>query len=327
MAAAASKRRWIGRRSITLWSWLAAGTTLALAAAVLLRSDALRSPAALTGTFEQEIVRVTPLTGGLISEVRVHEGDAVEAGDVLLRLEDSGPRARYDRARGMIGRAASQLEAASFLSTLSPEAVSQLLDRHPEVQAAERAYVRAVADAERAGPADQDAHDKLDQAAAHRDEVRGKISRQWRAAFPPDNDLSTQLHQQLKQMEDQLDAARVTAPCSGTVEILRLQPGDPVLPGQPVAAIAQNGHFYVDVYATAQQRPQFEEGRPMRVRIANEVPVTGKIQHAARTPVDFGLTPADDSSRLFQIHITIDHPPAGARPGMSATVSAGPDGR
>jgi len=302
------------------WIALAAGTTLVLAAAALVRSNSLSAADdSFTGTFEQEIVRVTPLTGGLIFEVRVHEGDHVETGDVLLRLDDSAVRARYDQARSLADRAAAQLDAASFLGNLSPEAVARLLDRAPEVEAAERAYVRAVAEADRA-PSDPEARRKVNEAAAGRDEARAKISRQWRAAFPPGADLSAQFKQQLRQMQDQLGSANVTAPCSGTVEILRLQQGDPVFPGQPVAAIAQSGRFYVDVYATAEQRAHIEEGRAARVQIGSASQMDGKIQHVSRTPVDFGLTPDEDAQQLFQVHITIDHPAAATRPGMSAKV-------
>ncbi len=302
------------------WIVLAAGTTVVLAAAALVRSNSSSGvDDSFTGTFEQEIVRVTPLTGGLIAEVRVHEGDHVEQGDVLLRLDDSAVRARYDQARSLADRAAAQLNAASFLGNLSPEAVAQLLDRAPEVQAAERAYVRAVAEADRA-PSDAEARRKLNEAAAGRDEARAKISRPGRAAFPPGSDLSSQIQQQLRQMQDQLGSATVTAPCAGTVEILRLQKGDPAFPGQPVAAIARSGSFYVDVYATAEQRAHIEEGRPARVQIGSAGSMDGKIQHVSRTPVDFGLTPNEDARQLFQVHVAIDNPAAALRPGMSARV-------
>lgn len=306
------------------WVWAGCGLVTILLLFAMLRPVATRArPSALTGVFEQEIVRATTATGGRVAEVKVREGDAIEAGTVILRLEDGGLRDRYQQARALANRAESQIEAASFLADLSPESVQQLLERNSEVQAAEREYVTAVAEAGQAG-ASVEARRRLDRAAARREEVRAKVSRRWHTAFQPGQDLALQVKQELKLFEDQLAAMQVTAPTAGTVEILRLQPGDFVLPGQPVVAIAQAGGYYVDVYASPDQLSSASEGTEARVRIGTAKIVWGRIQSVSRTPADFNLAPSDDfSDRLFRIRIGVTIPPSGSRAGMPATVWLG----
>ncbi|WP_043751250.1 HlyD family type I secretion periplasmic adaptor subunit [Imhoffiella purpurea] len=55
-----------------------------------------------SGVLAAESARKTiqHLDGGIVSEIRVHEGDRVEAGNVLVRLDDTQARAQLEIARG-----------------------------------------------------------------------------------------------------------------------------------------------------------------------------------------------------------------------------------
>jgi HlyD family secretion protein len=66
----------------------------------------------LSGRIEGDDSAVAPRTGGRILEVRVREGDSVNAGDVIAVLDDDQVRAREDQARAVLGQAEAQAQAA-----------------------------------------------------------------------------------------------------------------------------------------------------------------------------------------------------------------------
>lgn len=66
----------------------------------------------LSGTIEGTEYRVAPTVAGRIETVTVSEGDAVEAGEVLVRLDDEAFRLQLDQARAAVRAARAQLEQA-----------------------------------------------------------------------------------------------------------------------------------------------------------------------------------------------------------------------
>ncbi len=71
---------------------------------------------AITGQIQGNGVDVGSRVGGRVAEVPVHEGDTVQAGDVLLRLEDSDAQALVHAAEADLARAESlvaKLEAGA----------------------------------------------------------------------------------------------------------------------------------------------------------------------------------------------------------------------
>jgi HlyD family secretion protein len=66
----------------------------------------------LSGRIEGDDSAVAPKLGGRLIEVRVHEGDAVKAGDVIAVLDDEQLRAREDQARAALAQAEARLKAA-----------------------------------------------------------------------------------------------------------------------------------------------------------------------------------------------------------------------
>lgn len=75
-------------------AWVSGGTT--------------NGPLILSGTIEADEVRVGPELTGRIVEIRVAKGDAVQAGDVLFRLDDTLLRAQLDQARAVLDEARTQ---------------------------------------------------------------------------------------------------------------------------------------------------------------------------------------------------------------------------
>src|SRR5262245_66494709 len=66
----------------------------------------------LSGRIEGDDSAVAPKLGGRLIEVRVHEGDAVNGGDVIAVLDDEQVRAREDQARAALTQAEARSKSA-----------------------------------------------------------------------------------------------------------------------------------------------------------------------------------------------------------------------
>jgi membrane fusion protein YbhG len=66
----------------------------------------------LSGRIEGNDSAVAPKLGGRLVEVRVREGDAVHAGDVIAVLDDEQVRAREDQAKAALTQAEARMRAA-----------------------------------------------------------------------------------------------------------------------------------------------------------------------------------------------------------------------
>ena len=86
------------------------------------------------------------LEGGIVSQIRVREGSTVEAGDVLVVLDDVRTRAEYNTARA---RLAASLAKAARLTAEQQGADTAVFPPELLAQAEEDAAVRALTDAER----------------------------------------------------------------------------------------------------------------------------------------------------------------------------------
>ena len=86
------------------------------------------------------------LEGGIVSQLRVREGSTVEAGDVLVVLDDVRTRAEYNTARA---RLAASLAKAARLLAEQQGADTAVFPPELLAQAEEDAAVRALTDAER----------------------------------------------------------------------------------------------------------------------------------------------------------------------------------
>ena len=85
---------------------------------------------AVGSTRARRSVRITPLAAGRVVEIGFEAGQAVEAGDVLLRLDDDIERADFLEAEARLSNAVSALERGQSLkrrSAVSDATVEQLV--------------------------------------------------------------------------------------------------------------------------------------------------------------------------------------------------------
>jgi membrane fusion protein (multidrug efflux system) len=104
-----------------------------------------------TGTLQaSEAVTITARTAGRVAEIIFHEGDAVGAGDVLVRLDRIGAQASVDEARARVAETRSDLDRLRDLRT-------QQFVSEAELEQTESAAATAAA---RLTRADEDLRDR-----------------------------------------------------------------------------------------------------------------------------------------------------------------------
>ncbi|MGC9520754.1 MAG: biotin/lipoyl-binding protein [Anaerolineae bacterium] len=86
--------------------------SFALSACGNIASASNSSKLEASGTFSARTVDISPQIGGELLSIHVEEGQQVEAGDELIRLDDQLLKAQYDQATAAVHVAEAALNAA-----------------------------------------------------------------------------------------------------------------------------------------------------------------------------------------------------------------------
>ncbi len=271
---------------------------------------------------------------GKIIDIAVKEGDHVKKGDVLLHLENVQPgadvqaqvatidsatagmkaaEANYESAVATLAQRQSDLEKAKLDWQRTQELYKEQLIAKQQYDSTKAAYDSAVA----ALTASQA---QVDQTRAAREQSRSGME-QSRAV--------------LKRAEDVLRKTTYTAPIDGIVSYIAVRVGENVVPGIQNAqgafllTISDMSVVTAEVKVDETDITSVRDGEPAEVTI-DAVP--GKIFKGRVTEVGelailrssgqasmTSTTANTQEARDFKVVVTLDDPPAGVRPGLSAT--------
>ncbi len=298
------------------------------------------------------IVPVLAKVGGYVKTVNVNENDHVNAGQLLVQLDDADYRVRLQQAQADLAAA----EATSGGGGFSGQAESQ-------VQSA--AGQRATLDAQ-IGAAKANA-DKADADLARARELAAKLiiskqqldAAQATAAVAHANLLAAQRQASAAggtvntaeagvrvatartlaaraaaaNAQLQLDYTRITAPASGEVSRKQVEVGQLVAPGQPLLSIVADTGVWVTANFKETQLAKIRPGQPVEFEIDAYGGCVGEGKVASvsgATGAKFALLPPDNATGNFTkvvqrvpIRIAVTKPCAGnhpLRPGLSANV-------
>lgn len=278
-------------------------------ATVLLAACAADPPHAL-GTLEREVVGLPAPVFERIAEIRVREGQAVAAGEVMLVFEQARPSARAEAARAELDRAIAQrdeLQAGNREQTIAAAAARRQAAEARAGEARRREQRTAALVAQRLLP-----EAELDQARA----ARQVAAADARAAAETESELRLgNRAERIAQAEAAVQAARaqaevlatdlarttVTAPRAGIVDSLPFEAGDQPAIGQPVATLLVGERPYARVYVSQALRLVLKVGDRAEVRVEGENVVRpGRVRMLREQPVytpHYALA-GDDASRL-----------------------------
>jgi HlyD family secretion protein len=302
-------------------------------------SDVLR----VSGHVEATEVYVAAEASGPLLELAVAEGDRVEAGTTLARLDTLDTELLLDRARAERGAAAAQLALlrAGARTEDVAQARAQVAAAEAEVTAVEAEVVAAARDLERfegllranagaAKPRD-DARARLDGARARQRaaEARVQAALEALARLEAGNRREeveagrarvASADAQIAVLEKTLRDAEVVSRVSGVVTGTLVERGEIVARGMPLVVVTDLDRAWANLFVPEPMVPRVTIGQAATVLtdapgVTLEGTVTYVSPNAEFTPRN--VQTADERSKLvYRIKVTVDNREGILKPGM-----------
>jgi membrane fusion protein YbhG len=297
-----------------------------------------------SGTIEATSVTLAPEIAGRVAEVLVDEGDAVRAGDALVRLDGATLEAQRDQAAAALAAAHATAEAAGAEVALlqagsSPEEVAvaqagvararvaadDLHDRYRDLSSAARKSsagkaLKTQRDTADAALRQARAQLALVQAGARPEQVQAAQARATAAASQADAAQAA-----LDTLETQIGKLTITAPSDGIVLTRAVEPGSFAAPGSTLLEVGDLGDLTITVFVPEDRYGQLSLGQPATLSVDSFPGETfnGTVVHIADraefTPRNV-QTVEGRRSTVFAIRLDVDDTSGRLKPGMPADV-------
>jgi len=297
----------------------------------------------VSGNVEATEVQVAPEVAGRILELHVAEGDRVNQGDLVARLDTTDvalqlQRARADRAaieaQLRLLRAGSRSEDIRQADAQAAAAEADVTATAADLRVAELDLQRftSLLDAN-AGSRKQrdDAQARVDVARerqrAAQDRARAAregVVRLRSGARPEELDAArarvAAADAQIAALQQNLAYARVVAPVAGVVTQKLADAGELIAPRMPIVVITDLDHAWANLFVPEPVIPRVKLGQTAQVFTdAGGSPVAGQVTfvspRAEFTPRN--VQTADERSKLvYRIKVTVDNRAGVLKPGM-----------
>ena len=283
--------------------------------------------AILLGTLERDRLELVAEAHEPIVELLVREGDRVDAGTLLLRLDPAVPEARLEQARSERARARAVLAEA-----VSGPRREQILAARAALAGAQARWSAAASEFDRVESlvrrsllpqAELDRQRAArDGAQAERDAARERLRELEQGTR---SEVLDQAQAALQAAEAQVAALELSrsrldlrAPRAGVVEALPYELGERPPAGAPVAVMLADGRTYARVFVPEPLRASVTAGTSMTVRLDGvDRDWQGRVRYvstdAAFTPY-FALNERDRSRLSYLAEVDLVEEEASALP-------------
>jgi HlyD family secretion protein len=312
-------------------------------AAVACRNEPPANEVRATGHVEAAEVRVAAKVSGRLTELRVDEGDRVEAGAIVAQLDPREPQLAVERALADKRQAEAQLRllrAGSRREEIA-QADAQAQAVRDEVAAARAELANAEADLERfesllranAGSRKQ-RDDAATRAAVAKERVESAqnqvraaeqaVARLRSGARPAEIEAADARVQaatvQVASAEEVLSYTTLRAPLSGVVTQKLVEAGEIVAAGAPLIVISDLVNTWADVFVPEPVVPRLRLNQPATVFTdAGGAGLQGTLTYispkAEFTPRN--VQTAEERSKLvYRVRISVSNPDGVLKQGM-----------
>jgi HlyD family secretion protein len=267
-------------------------------------------PPPAVGTLERDRIELSAEAFEAIVEIAVREGDRVEAGTLILRLDPSRIAAQIVQARANLASTDANLRLA-----LRGPRSERILEARARLAGAEGALATARSQVERfrllvedrveAQSRLDEAQGRYEEAVGRRDETHSSLEALLEGTTVEELDLARGGFAAAEAALALLDLDRsrleIRAPVAGRIETLPYEIGERPVIGSPVAILLAGGAPYARVHVPASVRTGLVVGETAMVRVDGQpAPLEGRLRwishEAAFTPY-YALT-QHDRSRL-----------------------------
>jgi HlyD family secretion protein len=283
------------RRRLPLVALAAVIVALAVAL-VVTQASGRRSDRELSGTIEAYEVQLTSKVTARVVEVRCEEGEPVNVGDTLMRLDDADYRNTALAAQAQVQAAEAGLSAAASRARLAETSLARMEKLYAGANLTRQEIDRARTEATGARDALAAAGTAVDAARAQHELAKARTS----------------------------DCA-VIAPISGTVSVVAFRLGETVLAGSVPVTIIDLGQTWLTVYLPERLLGRVRLGDTCRARI-DAYPkkdfrgtLTFIADKAEFTPKDI-QTREERINQVYRLKIALPNPDRILKPGMPADV-------
>src|SRR5712671_828110 len=297
------------------------------------------------------IVPVLAKVGGYVKTVNVSENDHVNAGQLLVQLDDADYRVRLQQAQADLAAAEATAGGGGFSGQAQSQvqsATGQRAALDAQIGAARANANKAQQDLARARElADKQIISKqqLDAAQATAAVAQANLLAAERQAAAAGGTVNTAeagvrvanartlaSRAAAENAQLQLDYTRITAPASGEVSRKQVEVGQLVAAGQPLMSIVADTGMWVTANFKETQLAKIRPGQPVEFEIDAYGGCVGEGKVASvsgATGAKFALLPPDNATGNFTkvvqrvpVRIAVTKPCPGytLRPGLSANV-------
>lgn len=260
------------------------------------------------GHVEGTDIRVASEVAGRVVENTIIEGQTVQRGDLLLRLDDSELKLQLARAEAEEASLRNQREAS--------EANLRLWRHHRKVAETNLDRYRQLEESGTVTP------QRLEEAENTAKEAAGRVAAlEAQIASLEAKITAAQRERDLVALK--IEKARVVAPISATVLVKAAEVGEFLQPGSPVAVLVDLSRITLKIYVPEAEIGKVKLGAAARVRVdafpqrLSDARVDRVDQQAQFTPRDIHM-PEERTRMVFGITLAVDNPDGLLKPGMPA---------
>ncbi len=248
------------------------------------------------GRIEAEEVQVAAKYAGRVAQVLVDEGDMVEKGQVLARMDTTELDASLAKAEADVAQAAEAVAEAKAL----------IVQRESELKFAQQELERAAYLIQKGHISKQSADQKetaRDTAQAALEAARARLVSSQRAV--------ESAAAEARQIQAQIDDSSLTAPRQGRIEYRLAEPGEVVASGGRVITLLDLSDVYMTIFLPTAQAGRVFIGSEARIILdaAPDLVIPAKVSfvsaNAQFTPREVE-TRSEREKLMFRVKVKID---------------------
>jgi membrane fusion protein YbhG len=315
---------------------------MTVAAAQGCRRQSADGPTRASGYIEATEVRLAPEVGGRVVELKVAEGDRVNVGDLIARLDTADTQLAIRRAEAERDQAVAQLRLlqAGARAEDVRQAAAEARSTDAEVRAAEAELQNADADLERFDAllkSNAGSRKQRDDAATRRDVASARLQAARDRARAADENVArlragaraeeiaaararvSATDVQVAALQKSLADAELKAPVGGIVTSKLIDAGEVVAARTALVVVTDLDHAWANVYVDEPIVPQLRLGQTLALVTDAGQRLDGTITFispkAEFTPRN--VQTAEERSKLvYRIKVTADNRQGVLKPGM-----------
>ncbi|HEV8543295.1 MAG TPA: efflux RND transporter periplasmic adaptor subunit, partial [Verrucomicrobiae bacterium] len=235
----------------------------------------------VSGTIETDETRVASRYGGRVQDILAWEGDSLNPGQVIIRLDAEELRARRAQAAALLdewkaGPRKQELESAK---NDWQALIAQLEFARTDAVRVEKLFQQKTG---AVSAADRD-HAVMEAQSLERNVAAAKSRYDLLVAGTRPEKLA-QGEAQVRELDAQLREMEITAPTNAVLEVLSVRWGDVVAPNQQMATLVLKNHLWVRVYIPEPWLGHIKLGQQVRVTVDSfpNKEFKGEVEQIAR---------------------------------------------